>query len=213
MTTLKEFLATADADSGVALSAARAFSEQVLKPIDERMMNERTVMGLIGMSSGETFMQSLEAAPDSTIPARVKAWFKPSEAGIDVATPSAVQLIDTMAGAGAITVDEAGLLKGYAYDTVTPFERITLHDVLLTRGACPTVAVTQSGGYVVITTTDDTELHNPRLLALNPRTSAMVRIESFRGVSSAGAYDARVPSEWRNAELFADDAYGVVGVG
>ena len=42
MTTLKEFLATADADSGVALAAARAFSEQVLKPLDERMMNERT---------------------------------------------------------------------------------------------------------------------------------------------------------------------------
>jgi hypothetical protein len=41
----------------------------------------------------------------------------------------------------------------------------------------------------------------------------MVRIESFRGVSSAGAYDARVPSEWRSAELFADDAYGVVGAG
>jgi hypothetical protein len=213
MTTLKEFLATADADSGVALAAARAFSEQVLKPLDERMMNERTVMGLIGMESGETFMQSLEAAPDSVMPARVKAWFKPSEAGIDVAMPSAIVLIDNMASAGAITEAEAGVLKGYAYDTVTPFERVTLHDVLLTRGTCPTVAVTQSGGYVVITTTDDTEMHNPRLLALNPRTSAMVRIESFRGVSSAGAYDARVPSEWRSAELFADDAYGVVGSG
>jgi hypothetical protein len=177
------------------------------------MMNERTVMGLIGMQSGETFMQSLEAAPDSLLPARVKLWFKPSEAGIDVATPSAVGLIDTMAGAGAITEAEAGLLKGYAYDTVTPFERITLHDVLITRGACPTVAVTQSDGYVVITTTAETELHNPRLLALNPRTSALVRIESFRGVSSAGAYDARVPSEWRTADLFVDDAYGVVGAG
>jgi len=213
MTTLKEFLATADADSTIALGQARAFSEQVLKPIDERMMNERTVMGLIGMQSGETFMQSLEAAPDSMIPARVKAWFKPSEAGIDVATPSAVQLINTMAGAGAITQAEAGLLKGYAYNTVTPFSRITLHDVLLTRGACPTVAVTQSGGYAVITTTAETELHNPRLLAVNPRTGALVRIESFRGVSSAGIYDSRVPSEWRNAELFVDDAYGVVGAG
>jgi len=213
MTTLTEFLSTADADSGVALAAARAFSEQVLKPIDERMMNERTVMGLIGMQSGETFMQSLEAAPDNMLPARVKAWFKPSEDGIDVATPSAIVLIDTMAGAGAITEAEAVLLKGYAYDTVTPFERITLHDVLLTRGTCPTVAVTQSGGYVVITTTADTELHNPRLLALNPRTGALVRIESFRGVSSAGTYDARVPSEWRNADLFVDDAYGVVGAG
>jgi len=213
MTTLTEFLSTADADSTIALGQARAFSEQVLKPIDERMMNERTVMGLIGMQSGETFMQSLEAAPDSMIPARVKAWFKPSEAGIDVATPSAVQLINTMAGAGAITEAEAGLLKGYAYNTVTPFSRITLHDVLLTRGACPTVAVTQSGGYAVITTTAETELHNPRLLAVNPRTGALVRIESFRGVSSAGIYDSRVPSEWRNAELFVDDAYGVVGAG
>ena len=213
MTTLTEFLSTADADSATALVQARAFSEQVLKPIDERMMNERTVLGLIGMESGETFMQSLEAAPDSVMPARVKAWFKPSEAGIDVAMPSAIVLIDNMASAGAITEAEAGVLKGYAYDTVTPFERITLHDVLLTRGACPTVAVTQSGGYAVIITTADTEMHNPRLLAMNPRTGSLVRIESFRGVSSAGAYDSRVPSEWRTADLFVDDAYGVVGAG
>jgi hypothetical protein len=213
MTTLTEFLSTADADSATALVQARAFSEQVLKPIDERMMNERTVMGLIGMESGETFMQSLEAAPDNMIPARVKAWFKPSEAGIDAAMPSAIVLIDNMASAGAITEAEAGVLKGYAYITVTPFERITLHDVLLTRGTCPTVAVTQSGGYAVIITTADTEMHNPRLLALNPRTGSLVRIESFRGVSSAGTYDARVPSEWRTADLFVDDAYGVVGAG
>ena len=42
MITLTEFLSTADADSATALVQARAFSEQVLKPIDERMMNERT---------------------------------------------------------------------------------------------------------------------------------------------------------------------------
>jgi len=156
-------------------------------------------------------MQSLEAAPDNMIPDRVKMWFKPSEAGIDVATPSAVGLIDTMAGAGAITEAEAGLLKGYAYDTVTPFERVTLHEVLLARDACPTIAVTQSDGYVVITTTADTESHNPRLLAMNPRTGALVRIESFRGVSTAGTYDAKVPPEWRTADLFVDDAYGVIG--
>jgi len=210
MTTLTEFLSTADADSTIALGQARAFSEQVLKPLDDRMMNERTVMGLIGMESGETFMQSLEAAPDSVMPARVKAWFKPSEAGIDVATPSAVGLIDSMAGAGAITESEAGVLKGHAYITVAPFSRVTLHDVLLTRGTCPTIAVTQSGGYVVITTIAETETHSPRLLALNPRTNGIVRIDNFRGVSSAGAYDARVPSEWRTADLFVDDAYGVI---
>ena len=213
MTTLTEFLSTADSDDAVALTQARSFSEQVLKPLEGRMLNERTVLGLIGMASGETFMQSLEAAPDSMIPARVKVWFKPSEAGIDIGSPTAVQLVDSMAKAGAITASNAGLLKGYAYNTVAPFERTTLHDVLLTRGTCPTVAVTQSGGYVVITTTAETETHSPRLLALNPRTNGIVQIDNFRGVSSAGAYDARVPSEWRTADLFVDDAYGVVGAG
>jgi len=207
MTTLTEFLSTADADSATALVQARAFSEQVLKPLDQRMVNERTVMGLIGMESGEVFMQSLEAAPDSVIPARVKAWFKPSEAGIDVATPSAVGLIDNMASAGAITEAEAGVLKGYAYDTVTPFERITLHDVLLTRGTCPTVAVTQSGGYVVITTTADTEMHNPRLLALNPRTGKTQPVNNFRSVMLAGKYDARVPVEFNGAVLTVENPY------
>jgi hypothetical protein len=125
--------------------------------------------------------------------------------------PSAIVLIDNMASAGAITEAEAGVLKGYAYNTVTPFSRITLHDVLLTRGTCPTVAVTQSGGYAVITVNADVEPHNPRLLAQNPRTGALVRIESFRGVSSAGTYDAKVPPEWRTAGLFVDDAYDVVG--
>ena len=207
MTTLTEFLSTADADSATALVQARAFSEQVLKPLDERMMNERTVMGLIGMESGETFMQSLEAAPDSAMPARVKAWFKPSEAGIDVATPSAIVLIDTMAGAGAITEAEARVLKGYAYNTVTPFERITLHDVLLTRGTCPTIAVTQSGGYVVITTTADTEPHNPRLLALNPRTGKTQPVNNFRSVMLAGKYEARVPVEFNGAVLTVENPY------
>ena len=105
---LSQFLETASVIDTEALVEARAFSEQVLKPLDDRMMNERTVMGLIGMESGETFMQSLEAAPDSLLPARVKAWFKPSEAGIDVATPSAIVLIDNIASAGAITEAEAG---------------------------------------------------------------------------------------------------------
>jgi len=48
MTTLTEFLSTADADSATALVQARAFSKQVLKPLDERMMNERTADLFVG---------------------------------------------------------------------------------------------------------------------------------------------------------------------
>jgi hypothetical protein len=62
----------------------------------------------------------------------------------------------------------------------------------------------------VITTTAETETHSPRLLALNPRTNGIVQIENFRRVSFIGTYDARVASEWRNAELLVDDAYGVI---
>ena len=43
LTTLTEFLSTADADSATALVQAHAFSEQVLKPLGERMMNEAGV--------------------------------------------------------------------------------------------------------------------------------------------------------------------------
>lgn len=97
-----------------------------------------------------------------------------------------------------------------ANPTAKPFENVTLHDVKLTRGTCPVKPVAVTDGYAVITTTADTEKHNPRLLADNPRTNERVRIESFRGVSAAGKYDAKVPPEWRNASLYVDDAYGVI---
>ena len=215
MTTLTEFLSTADADHAGALLEVRAFSEQILKPLEDRMMNERTVLGLIGMQSGETFMQSLEAAPDSMIPARVKMWFKPSEAGIDVSTPSAILLIDTMAGAGAITEAEAGLLKGYAYNTVTPFSNATLYDVTKERGAFSYVTietVALVGGYAVINVPVETERHNPRLEVKNPRTQKWQPLAPFIGVFAAGKYESFIPSQFREWEKRVEDAYGVIGI-
>ena len=43
-----------------------------MKPIDERMMNERTVMGLIGMSSGKAYADRtfLEAMKSEGLPFR-----------------------------------------------------------------------------------------------------------------------------------------------
>lgn len=94
--------------------------------------------------------------------------------------------------------------------SVILFAGTTLHEVKLARGTCPAVPVTVTDGYAVITTTAATETHNPRLLADNTRTGERVRVESFRGVSAAGSYDTKVPPEWRNAALYADDAYGVM---
>lgn len=110
-------------------------------------------------------------------------------------------------GAGTVTRDN--LVAAVAKQQIV-FAGTTLHDVKLARGTCPAVPVTVTDGYAVITTTADTEKHNPRLLADNPRTGERVRIESFRGVSEAGSYDTKVPPEWRNASLYVDDAYGVI---
>jgi len=210
MTTLSEFISTADADDATALTQARAFSEQVLKPVDSRMANERTVMGLIGLVSGEAFMQALEAIPIEKLPSRVKAWFKPSEDGIDIVSSEAISLIDTTVSDGTITADEAAVLKGYAYDTSTPFVNATLYDLLKARSKCPKSTVVVQGAYAVINVTANCEAHNPQLHALNPRTGKSQRINGFQGVGLAGLYDALIPPEWRNSALSVDDAYGVV---
>ena len=211
MANLAELLIGASPDDAVALTQARAYTEQVLKPEADRMVTERRMIDLLGFTAGDVAMTAIEDAPITIVPARIKTWFTPSELGIDIAAPYGLELVSRMLQYNVVVQAQADVLTGYAYETVTPFEGINLHSVMVTRGNCPTVAVIQSGGYVVITTTADTEPHNPRLLALNPRTGALVRVESFRGVASAGTYDAKVPSEWRNADLFVDNAYGVIG--
>jgi hypothetical protein len=91
-----------------------------------------------------------------------------------------------------------------------PLVNTTLHDVLITLGDCPRKAASISQGFAVINTSADCPLHNPRLLALNPRTGLWQRINSFYNVSNAGAYEAQIPREWLGAQLAVDDAYGVI---
>jgi hypothetical protein len=99
----------------------------------------------------------------------------------------------------------------YYANTVTyPFAGITLHDVLLSRNACPILPVTQRNGYVVVTTTQVCERHSPRLLALNPRTEQYERIGNFMNIAKAGAYECLVLPVHRDSLLFVDDVYGVI---
>ena len=93
---------------------------------------------------------------------------------------------------------------------IMPFANVTLHDVLLVRNACPKKVVQATGRYVVITTTDDCENHNPRLLAFNNRLGTWQRINNFVNVSTAGTYEAEIPSQWFGTEYAVDDAYGVI---
>ena len=94
--------------------------------------------------------------------------------------------------------------------SVQPLANVTLHDVLIARDVCPRKAVSVSQGFAVINTSTDCPMHNPRLLALNPRTGLWQRVNSFYNVSTAGAYEAQIPREWLGAKLAVDDAYGVI---
>jgi hypothetical protein len=208
---LIDFLETASADDIIALAEAREHKESTLKDISMRMVNERTVFGLIGNVSGEGFMMALETAPSELIPDRVKAWFKPSEHGIDISSKSATDIINSMATGGVITEGEAEALKGYAFDVTTPFTNATLYDVKHARGSLESISVSVVAGYAVINVTAECELHNPQVFDKNTRLDdEPQRINGFRGVGVAGKYECLIPPEWRASELFVNNAYGVI---
>ena len=107
-------------DAFVAISS-RTTEKQ--KPIDQRMINERTILGLIGMSAGGAFMSAIEASPD--IPARVKSWFKPSESGVDVLNGGTQYIIANLVAGGVITQDQADSITAFGIETVPEFGGIT----------------------------------------------------------------------------------------
>ena len=213
MANLAELLTGASADDAVARTQARAYTEQVLKPEADRMVTERRMIDLLGFTAGDVAMTAIEDAPITIVPARIKTWFTPSELGIDIAAPYGLELISRMLQYNVVVQAQADVLTGYAYNTVKPFEFATLYDILKAREKCPTVPVTNTNGYAIINVSADVETHGPQLYALNPRTNKTIRINGFRQVGKAGLYDALIPPEWRTADLFVDDAYGVVGAG
>lgn len=91
-----------------------------------------------------------------------------------------------------------------------PMANLTLHETMIIRGTCPTKPVTAINGWVTITTTEYCPEHRPQLHAFNTRTQLKQRINNFGTVSKACVYDCRVPPEWAGAQLFVDDAYGVI---
>lgn len=214
---LSEFLATTSADDATALTEARAYTETRGQTIS----SDRLTMLALAANMYGVFT---DVAADPTHSARgyVLALMDRLRTSTDfhfiIGDPKGDAnlgmfdlLINSLMTEHATALQTLkDMVVAEANPTVKPFESVTLHEVKLARGNCPDKPVTQSGGYAVITTTAATELHNPRLLAQNSRTNKRVRINNFRGVSAAGSYDALVPPEWRNAELYVDDAYGVI---
>jgi len=134
MANLAELLIGASPDDAVALTQARAYTEQVLKPEADRMVTERRMIDLLGFTAGDVAMTAIEDAPITIVPARIKTWFTPSELGIDIAAPYGLELISRMLQYNVVVQAQADVLTGYAYNTVTPFAGIEMPDVLKARG-------------------------------------------------------------------------------
>lgn len=215
--TLSEFLATASADHAQALVEARAFTVNAGQLIPATTINQLFAqLDLTGVIA--------DVSEDATHPARHKL----KSVLLSVQGNHDFNFITgTTAGDGNLLMLDwliAGPMSDYAAQLVQfkatvsalanrvsyPFANATLHDVLIIRSACPTKPVTQSGGWVTITTTNNCEPHRPQLHALNSRTGQWQRVNNFDVVSTAGTYDCRVPSEWNGAVLVVDDAYGVM---
>lgn len=130
---------------------------------------------------------------------------------INLADPEVAQLFSAAHSLALLNLDEVSRITEAAmHYPQRNWGVVTLHDVLIIRNACPTKPVTQSGGWVTITTSEDCEAHRPQLHALNSRTGQWQRVNNFGVVSTAGTYDCRVPPEWIGSELAVDDPYGVI---
>lgn len=215
--TLTEFLATAPTDHNLVLDEARSFEVVEGRTITSDVMAMRLVgAGLYGHFT--------DCSVDKAHPARdiclafMDGIRKQSEFNF-IAGTSKGDANNMMVGMmiNNLMTDKVAQLTALRDQlwadsgaVVKPFERVTLHDVLITRDVCPVKPVVQANGYVVLTATTDIEKHTPRLLADNPRTGERVVIGFFQGVSKAGTYDAKVPAEWLTRALFVEDAYGVI---
>ena len=119
--------AIADAAAGKTVDQAFAdmstSTTQQPKQLDQRMINERTVLSVLGLSTGEQFMQAIEASAE--IPARVKGWFKPSEMGVDVLDTNAQGIIAAMVAGAVITQAEADSLTAYGYEAQPKWSGVT----------------------------------------------------------------------------------------
>ena len=187
------------------LEDAKAFTTSSLKPIDDRMLNERRIFSLIGMLAGETLMQAIESAP--SIPVRVKTWFKPSEQGIDIADPNALIILVGMVASGELTQPDSDTLTAFAYDTTKPYDNSTQHDFEVAKGTITRIEKQAVDGWLKITTNADCESHRPQVYV--DVQGVMRRVAGFDVVSVAGDYVTQVPRGYTS--YFVDNAYGVVG--
>jgi len=186
------------------LADAKAYELVTLGHIDDRMVNERGIFALIGMADGEALMSAIEA--NQTIPNRVKAWFKPSEQGIDISDTNAIAILTGMVASGDLSAINKDTLINSAYTVTAPFINSTAHDFAVAKNTITRIEKQAVDGWLKITTNADCEAHRPQVYV--DIQGLMRRVAGFDVVSVAGGYITQVPRGY--ASYFVDNAYSVV---
>ena len=221
--TLKTFLETANSDDAIARDEARAYMQIEFGTINGNQAQQYFSLtgAMTRLRAAREVTNVIQVLPDvnTTVSQVVEAMLATMAIGNNgkfSADPSTEDGQANRAAAQAL-VNE-GVLSQFEIDNffamarviTYPYQFTTLADVKIVRETLDYKPVQVIDGYAVITLNKNVEKHNPRLMADNPRTGQRIRVASFYGVSAKGIYETRIPNEWRNADLYVDDAYGAV---
>lgn len=98
------------------------------------------------------------------------------------------------------------LANGVSY----PFAYVTLHDVLVARGVCPTKPIGRTGKHLAFELQQDCERHSARIWGTNPRTEVASVLGSV-SLDKAGKYEFLLLSHYIDfTQYCVDDAYGAI---
>ncbi|QIB67187.1 hypothetical protein [Kineobactrum salinum] len=212
--TLKDFLATANADHSLALQEAQAFTQAVPKYYTANVMTVMLVgAGLYGMLS-DTAATPEHPVRDICLALmdRLRSEGEVNLAPSDPMGQANGQMLDALITglpdhATALTGLKTQLLAG-AEETVYPFANATLYDVLVARGDVPTLPVTVNAqGFVIVGATGPCPAHSPKILGFNPRVQQWQAVGRLPGVSATGLYECRIDHPYRPWALKVEDAY------
>lgn len=217
MVTLTEFLETANADDTIALSEAQAYTETKLWRIEGK---ERKTQVKTAIIVNDTLDRLTALMQDNTqdpqviglakaILTALNSLYEP-EFYINLNDPTVKGMFDNAKALGVLNTQEADEIEAAATYTTKPFEKVTLHDVMIARNTVPLQLVTVKNGLVVIELPVDVESYNPRIIAYDPILERNVQIGTIPDVSKAGKYKANIPFNYASKPIYVDDLYGNV---
>ena len=220
MISLKDFLETADQDNQVALQQARDYSAIQPMFLTSNTLTVYVVQaGLYNVFAAEA--QKNDSPVQGICMALMDRLKGTSEFNLSETLPLGQANINMLNTLAQVMTDHTVMINalrdtliGISNKVVYPFANVTLHDVLITRDACPTKelfsVLTPPNTYIIVNLLSDVPTHSARITAVNPRTNQR-EILGRVWLSKAALYQFKVPSHYSDYSGFEiDDSYGAI---